>query len=104
MSVVYVCDRAGCGAGALGIFDGHGWRPPAGWRSLLLDDWEVHGCCDECFSRAIDEMTGLTPASATREWAKLRGIRFGPPPVRAAGPPPPLSFEVPQKPPGDPPS
>lgn len=97
MSVVFVCDRGGCGAGSLGTFDGHGWRPPAGWRSLILDDWEVHGCSEECFQVALGDATGATPASATRAWAKVRGISF-------AGPSPLPNLEVPQERPPPPPS
>lgn len=95
MSVVFVCDREGCGVGALGTFDGAGWNPPPGWHSLVLDDWEIHGCTDECFATALSETSGKTPASATHAWASLRGIRFGPRPSRRA---PPSNLEVPQKP------
>jgi hypothetical protein len=103
MSVVYVCDRADCGVGALGSFDGYAWSPPAGWRSLILENWEVHGCCEDCFQAALDENTGRTPASSTREWAALRGIRFGPklsPTTRVPRP----NLEVPQNPPAGPPT
>jgi hypothetical protein len=99
MSVVFVCDRSGCGTGALGAFDGYAWRPPVEWRSLVLEDWEVHACCEECFQTAISEATGDTPASSTQEWARLKGIRFGPKPTARVPRP---NLEVPQDRPASP--